>query len=64
MPAAVSGANDGPGEFTFRLLDAHHYGPDPHNGHKVRVSGYLVRLGAEIRVNVQIAPDGRRSCGK
>ena len=40
------------GEFTFRLLDAFNYNPEPHNGHKVRVTGYMVRLGAEIRVNV------------
>jgi len=44
---------DGPAEFTFRLLDAISYNPDPQNGHTVRVTGYMVRLGAEIRVNVQ-----------
>lgn len=49
-PAA---APAGPGEFTFRLLDAISYNPDPHNGHKMLVTGYMVRLGAEIRVNVQ-----------
>jgi mono/diheme cytochrome c family protein len=38
--------------FAFRLLDAISYNPEPHNGHKVRVTGYMVRLGAEIRVNV------------
>jgi len=53
VPAAAGTSNDGSGEFTYRLLDAFHYGPDPHTGHKVRVTGYLVRLGAEIRVNVQ-----------
>lgn len=42
-----------PGEYTFRLLDAFHYGPEPHDGHKVRITGYMVRMGAEIRVNVQ-----------
>ena len=51
-PASVAKL-DGPGEFTFRLLDAISYNPDPHKDHKVRVSGYMVRLGAEIRVNVQ-----------
>ena len=59
-PAAV--ANDGPGEFTFRLLDAYNYNPEPHNGHKVRVTGYLVRLGAEIRVNVQALQMVGASC--
>ena len=42
-----------PGQYTFRLLDAFSYNPEPHNGHKVRITGYIVRLGAEIRVNVQ-----------
>ena len=55
---------DGPGEFTFRLLDAISYNPDPHNGHKVRVTGYMVRLGAEIRVNVQSLQMVGTSCGK
>jgi mono/diheme cytochrome c family protein len=55
---------DGSGEFTFRLLDAISYNPDPHNGHKVRVTGYMVRLGAEIRVNVQSLQMVGTSCGK
>ena len=53
-----------PGEFTFRLLDAISYNPDPHNGHNVRVTGYMVRLGAEIRVNVQSLQMVGASCGK
>ena len=60
-PAAVS---DSPGEFTFRLLDAISYDPDPHNGHKMRVTGYMVRLGAEIRVNVQSLQMVGASCAK
>jgi mono/diheme cytochrome c family protein len=65
-PAAGSAAAmpDGAGEFTFRLLDAISYNPDPHNGHKVRVEGYMVRLGAEIRVNVQSLNMVATSCGK
>ncbi len=55
---------DGAGEFTFRLLDAISYKPEPHNGHKVQVSGYMVRLGAEIRVNVQSLQMIGASCGK
>jgi mono/diheme cytochrome c family protein len=53
-PAAAEtpAASSAPGEFTFRLLDAISYKPEPHNGHKVRVTGHMVRLGAEIRVNV------------
>jgi mono/diheme cytochrome c family protein len=51
-PEAAVGASALPGEFTFRLLDAISYAPEPHNGHKVRITGYMVRLGAEIRVNV------------
>jgi mono/diheme cytochrome c family protein len=62
--AAPAAASDGPGEFTFRLLDAISYKPDPHNGHKMRVAGYMVRLGAEIRVNVQSLEMVGTSCGK
>ena len=61
-PAAVAVPN-GPGEFTFRLLDAISYKPEPHNDHKVRVTGYMVRLGAEIRVNVQSLQMVASSCG-
>lgn len=49
-PVAFS---DAPGEYTFRLLNAYNYAPEPQNGRRVRVSGYLVRLGAENRVFVQ-----------
>jgi mono/diheme cytochrome c family protein len=62
--APAMAAPDGPGEFTFRLLDAISYDPEPHNGHKVRVTGYMVRLGAEIRVNVQSLQMVGASCGK
>jgi hypothetical protein len=62
-PAAIGASADGPGEFTFRLLDAFHYNPEPHNGHKVLVSGYMVRLGAEIRVNVESLQMVAASCG-
>ena len=51
------------GEFTFRLLDAISYNPEPHNGHKVRVTGYMVRLGAEIRVNVMSLQMVGTTCG-
>ena len=51
-PGAAGGGGAAGGEFTFRLLDAFNYNPEPHNGHKMRVTGYMVRLGAEIRVNV------------
>ena len=62
--AGAAAMPDGPGEFTFRLLDAISYNPEPHNGHKMRVSGYMVRLGAEIRVNVQSLQMVGASCGK
>ena len=61
---AATAVSTGPGEFTFRLLDAISYNPDPHNGHKMRVTGYMVRLGAEIRVNVQSLQMVDASCGK
>ena len=51
------------GEFTFRLLDAISHKPEPHNGHKVRVTGHMVRLGAEIRVNVTSLQMVGASCG-
>jgi len=61
--ATVPSLSDSPGEFTFRLLDAISYSPEPHNDHKVRVTGYMVRLGAEIRVNVQSLETVGASCG-
>ena len=51
------------GEFTFRLLDAISHNPEPHNGHKVRVTGHMVRLGAEIRVNVTSLQMVGAACG-
>lgn len=60
---AAAGARQQPGEFTFRLLDAFNYNPEPHNGHKVRVTGHMVRLGAEIRVNVTSLQMVGASCG-
>jgi mono/diheme cytochrome c family protein len=62
--AAPADVPDGRGEFTFRLLDAISYKPEPHNGHKVRVTGYMVRLGAEVRVNVQTLQMVGASCSK
>lgn len=59
----AAGARQQPGEFTFRLLDAFNYNPEPHNGHKVRVTGHMVRLGAEIRVNVTSLQMVGASCG-
>lgn len=61
--AAPAAASNGPGEFTFRLLDAISYNPDPHKDHKVRIAGYMVRLGAEIRVNVQSLQMVGTACG-
>ena len=67
-PSAAAGVDAAagrrqPGEFTFRLLDAFNYNPEPHNGHKVRVTGHMVRLGAEIRVNVTSLQMVGASCG-
>jgi cytochrome c5 len=62
-PVAAAGATQPRGEFTFRLLDAISHNPDPHNGHKVRVTGHMVRLGAEIRVNVTSLQMVGASCG-
>jgi mono/diheme cytochrome c family protein len=60
---AAADARPERGEFTFRLLDAISYNPEPHNGHKVRVTGYMVRLGAEIRVNVMSLQMVGAACG-
>ena len=54
---------DAGGDFSFRLLDAISYNPDPHNGHKMKVTGYMVRLGAEIRVNVMSLQMVGAACG-
>ncbi len=62
-PASATGASQPRGEFTFRLLDAISHNPEPHNGHKVRVTGHMVRLGAEIRVNVSSLQMVGASCG-
>ena len=51
------------GEFTFRLLDAISHKPEPHDGHRVRITGHMVRLGAEIRVNVTSLHMVGASCG-
>jgi len=51
-PDASSGGSDAMGMNTFRLLDAYHYDAASLAGHAVKVVGYLVRLGAEIRVSV------------
>lgn len=59
----TAGTFEGRGEFTFRLLDAISYNPEPHNGHKMRVTGYMVRLGAEIRVNVMSLQMVGAACG-
>jgi mono/diheme cytochrome c family protein len=60
---APTAASNGPGEFTFRLLDAISYNPDPHKDHQVRITGHMVRLGAEIRVNVSSLEMIGTSCG-
>ncbi len=60
--SAAATAPGAPGEYNFRLLNAYNYSPEPHNGRMVRVSGYLVRVGAEIRVNVQALQMVGASC--
>jgi mono/diheme cytochrome c family protein len=52
------------GEFTFRLLDAISYNPERLDGRRVRVVGHMVRLGAEIRVNVSSLESLNDACGK
>ena len=62
VDAAANTPQD-PGEFTFRLLYAFNHNPEPHNGHKVRVAGYMVRPGAEGRVNVTSLQMVGPACG-
>ena len=53
VTADASGSGSGAkGTNTFRLLDAYHYDAASQAGHTVKVVGYLVRLGAEIRVSL------------
>ncbi len=59
---AAAGAPQERGEFTFRLLDAISYSPELHKGKGVRVTGHMVRLGAEIRVNVSSLQMVAASC--
>jgi hypothetical protein len=53
-----------PGMNTFRLLDAYDYDAASQANHKVKVVGYLVRLGAEIRVSLTSLQTVALSCGK
>ena len=59
---APAAAASGDGEYTFRLLNAYNFAPEPHTGQKTRVSGYLVRLGADIRLNVQAIQTAGAAC--
>ena len=58
------GISESTGSFTFRLLDAISYNPDALNGRRVRVTGHMVRLGAEIRVNVAALEMTGAACSK
>ena len=60
-PDAASSAD---GEYSFRLLNAYNYAPEPHNNQKTRVQGYIVRLGADIRINVQNIQNAGTACSK
>ncbi len=59
-----AGTPDLKGEFTFRLLDAISHKPEALDGRRVRVVGHMVRLGAEIRVNVASMESAGGACGK
>lgn len=51
-----------PPAHTFRLLDAYNRNPAPLANHIVKVEGYLVRLGAEIRVSLTSLEQAGGSC--
>jgi cytochrome c553 len=51
-----------PGTHTFRLLDAYNRSPASLANHVVKVEGYLVRLGAEIRVSLTSLEQAGGSC--
>jgi mono/diheme cytochrome c family protein len=59
-----AGPSDSRGEYTFRLLDAISHKPETLAGRYVRVTGHMVRLGAEIRVNVASFEMAGGPCGK
>jgi len=64
-PDALGAIAAGPtGTNLFRLLDAYDYDAASQADHKVRVVGYLVRLGAEIRVSLTSLQTVAQSCGK
>jgi mono/diheme cytochrome c family protein len=52
------------GEYTFRLLDAISYNPERLAGRRVRVTGHMVRLGAEVRVNVSSLENAGDACAR
>jgi hypothetical protein len=60
-PGGVAGAK---GKNTFRLLDAYHHDAASQKDHTVKVVGYLVRLGAEIRVSLTSLQTVAPSCSK
>jgi hypothetical protein len=60
-PGGVAGAT---GKNTFRLLDAYHYDAASQKDHTVKVVGYLVRLGAEIRVSLTSLQTVAPSCSR
>ena len=58
----AGGGSGATGTNTFRLLDAYHYDAASQAGHTVKVVGYLVRLGAEIRVSLTSLQTVAASC--
>jgi cytochrome c553 len=66
-PVAAEASGSGSGATstnTFRLLDAYHYDAASQAGHTVKVVGYLVRLGAEIRVSLTSLQTVASSCSQ
>lgn len=59
-----TGSPDATGDFTFRLLDAISYNPERLEGRRVRVTGHMVRLGAEVRVNVSALEAAGDACAR
>jgi cytochrome c5 len=51
-PSTQTAAAKPPGTHTFHLLDAMAYAPDEHRGHKMYVSGLLIKLPGEQRMTI------------
>lgn len=67
-PTEIAAAKAKPlGSQTFQLLDVEFFSsafhPEAHAGHKVNAKGFLIRTGAEVRINVTWVETLAEGCG-